>query len=128
MKSPYDDISKRRNREEGIEFVVEKDTSVVDFYTNYKPWETADSIDKTTKYLYEETYSEQEKKELFGDKNYYELHFSNKGGLVMPVIIEWEYEDGTKEIERIPVEIWRKDEGKVFKGLCQGQRGKRNCN
>ena len=35
----------------------------------------------------------------------------------MPVIIEWTYKDGSKEIERIPVEIWRKNENnfrKVF--------------
>jgi len=29
---------------------------------------------------------------------------------VMPVIIEWTFDDGTKEIERVPVEIWRKNE------------------
>ena len=67
--------------------------------------------------LYEETFSKKEKKRQFGKNNYYELHFSNKGGLVMPVILEWTFEDGTKEVERIPVEIWRKNENsfkKVF--------------
>lgn len=43
-------------------------------------------------------------------KNIYEVTFANKGGLVMPVIIEWTYKDGTKEIERIPAEIWRLNE------------------
>jgi hypothetical protein len=43
-------------------------------------------------------------------KNIYEVTFSNKGGLVMPVIIEWTFKDGTKEIERIPAEIWRINE------------------
>ena len=33
----------------------------------------------------------------------------------MPVIIEWTFEDGTKEIERIPVEIWRKNENEFTK-------------
>ncbi len=28
----------------------------------------------------------------------------------MPVIIEWSFADGTKEVETIPVEIWRKNE------------------
>ena len=35
----------------------------------------------------------------------------------MPVIIEWTFADGTKEVEKIPVEIWRKNENnfrKVF--------------
>lgn len=43
-------------------------------------------------------------------KNIYEITFTNKGGLVMPVIIEWTYKDGTREIERIPAEIWRLNE------------------
>ncbi|TXH28755.1 MAG: M1 family peptidase [Cyclobacteriaceae bacterium] len=43
-------------------------------------------------------------------KNIYEVTFANKGGLVMPVIIEWTYKDGTKEIEKIPAEIWRLNE------------------
>jgi hypothetical protein len=33
----------------------------------------------------------------------------------MPVIIQWTYADGTKEIERIPAEIWRVNEKKVNK-------------
>jgi hypothetical protein len=33
----------------------------------------------------------------------------------MPVIIEWTYKDGTKELERIPVEIWRMNEATVTK-------------
>ena len=49
------------------------------------------------------------------NKNFYEITFTNKGGLVMPVIVEWTFKDGTKEIERIPVEIWRTNETKVTK-------------
>ena len=33
----------------------------------------------------------------------------------MPIIIEWTYKDGTKEVERIPAQIWRMNEGKVTK-------------
>ena len=33
----------------------------------------------------------------------------------MPIIIEWTYKDGTKEIERIPAQVWRMNEGKVTK-------------
>jgi hypothetical protein len=48
-------------------------------------------------------------------KNFYEITLTNKGGLVMPVVIEWTYKDGTKEIERLPAEIWRLNESKVTK-------------
>jgi hypothetical protein len=48
-------------------------------------------------------------------KNMYELTFKNKGGLVSPIIIEWTYADGTKEVEKIPAEIWRVNENEVKK-------------
>ena len=49
------------------------------------------------------------------NKNFYEITLTNKGGLVMPVIIEWTYKDGSKELERLPAEIWRINETKVTK-------------
>ena len=48
-------------------------------------------------------------------KNLYELTLKNKGGLVMPVVIEWTYKDGSKEIERLPAEIWRMNESQITK-------------
>jgi hypothetical protein len=110
VKEPFLDITRRRNRASGMEFTVEQDEELQDFYTTYKPWETIDSVQETTTYLYDQTFTGEEKEEIYGGKNYYQLHFSNQGGLVMPVIIEWTFEDGTTEIERIPVQIWRKNE------------------
>ena len=112
---PADNISRMRNRESGMKFKVEEDTTLRDFYTGYQPWNTADSVSEIKVQLYDDTYSGKEKEELFGDQNYYELHFSNQGGLVMPVIIEWTFDDGTKEIQRIPVEIWRQNEHEFTK-------------
>lgn len=54
------------------------------------------------------------RKKLEG-KNIYEVTLKNTGGLVSPVIIEWTYKDGSKEIERIPAEIWRNNEYEVKK-------------
>ncbi len=48
-------------------------------------------------------------------KNIYEITLSNRGGLVMPVIIEWTYKDGSRELEKIPAEIWRLNEQRVTK-------------
>ena len=49
------------------------------------------------------------------DLNYYILELSNKGGLVMPVILEMEYVDGSKEEMRLPAEIWRRNAKQVKK-------------
>ncbi len=114
-EKPYEHLSQQRNREEGLDFAVDQDEELVDFYSDYKPWETEDSVQTLTTELYAESFSDKEKRERFGDKNYYELYFSNKGGLVMPIILEWTFDDGSTEIERIPVEIWRKNEDKFSK-------------
>lgn len=48
-------------------------------------------------------------------KNIYQIKFRNVGGLVTPLVIEWTYKDGSKEIERIPAEIWRINESQITK-------------
>jgi hypothetical protein len=48
-------------------------------------------------------------------KNLYEISIKNNGGLVTPVIIEWTFADGSKEIEKLPAEIWRLNEKEVKK-------------
>ncbi len=60
-------------------------------------------------------FNEIEIKEGFADQNFYEVKLANKGGLVMPVIIEWSYADGSTEREKLPAEIWRKNEKEVTK-------------
>jgi copper chaperone CopZ len=48
-------------------------------------------------------------------KNIYEVTLKNSGGLVSPIIIQWTFKDGSKELERIPAEIWRNNEYEVKK-------------
>jgi len=115
VTAPFDHITKKRNKEAQMEFDVDKDPELVDYYTNFKPWETADSIIYSKTYLYDETFTKEEKEEKFGTKNYYELNFTNVGGLVTPLIIEWTFKDGTKQIDRIPAEVWRKNENTLRK-------------
>jgi hypothetical protein len=113
--APFEDISVRRNRAAGMSFAVDQDTNLVDFYTTYRPWETEDSVLSFTTHLYDKVLTQEEKQDKYGNKHYYELYFRNNGGLVMPLILEWTYADGTQEVERIPAEIWRKNESAVTK-------------
>ena len=114
-KPPMKHITQMHNIEEGVKFATDEDTTLRDFYYSYKPWEGKDSVMTMKTWLYDQTLSEKEKEEKYSKNNYYQLYFSNKGGLVMPVIIEWTYKDGSKEIERVPVEIWRKNENRFTK-------------
>ncbi|EDM36028.1 putative aminopeptidase [Pedobacter sp. BAL39] len=107
-------ITRERNRAEGIKFAVEQDTSLLDFYNKFDRFEVSKTADQEfQQYLLSLT--EEERKLYESKKNFYELDFSNEGGLVMPIIIEWTFKDGTKEVDKIPAYIWRKDEHKVTK-------------
>ena len=93
---------------------IESDPTLNDFYTTTDPFMVLE-LDKLE---YEERVallSEDEKALLASSKNYYEITFRNEGGLVMPLILQFEYEDGTKEIRRIPAEIWKMSEPTVTK-------------
>jgi len=62
-------------------------------------------------------FTKEEEQALTAGQYYYTLQLKNIGGLLMPVIIQINYEDGTKEIVRIPTEIWRKNINEVYKTI-----------
>jgi len=107
-------ISRERNRAAGTKFAVEQDSSLVDFYGKWDRYAVTDGS-KAEFQKYYNSLSPQEQKLYNSKKNFYELDFSNVGGLVMPIILEWTFSDGTKEVEHIPAYIWRKNEYKVTK-------------
>ena len=101
----------KRNEEAGMKTWVENNPDIRDFYdendrftvTNkernaynsflkgLKPWE---------KRVFERAVKE--------DKNYYVIEFNNLGGLVMPILLQLQYADGSIEDQYIPAEIWRR--------------------
>jgi hypothetical protein len=62
-----------------------------------------------------ENFSSEEKSELKAPIYFYKLVFEKPGDLVMPIIVEFEYKDGTKERKQYPAEIWRKNDAEVTK-------------
>ena len=46
---------------------------------------------------------------------FYQVTFEKPGGLVMPIIVELEYVDGSKERHTFPAQIWMKDDKEVTK-------------
>jgi hypothetical protein len=113
-----DDLSKQRNRaDKNIVFLVDADTTLRDFYWRYtRGLEAYD----TTKYKVTPPNNTPEllddaAKAKYANVHLYEITFSNKGGLVMPLIVEFTFEDGSKQVERIPAQVWRLNENKVTK-------------
>lgn len=107
-------ITRLRNKQSGMQFLVDTDTSLRDFYYYYDP-------EKDSSFSFIENYYENYETltpvefEKYENKYIYELFFTNKGGLVMPIIIQWNYADGSSEIDRISAYVWRKNEHKVVK-------------
>ncbi len=108
----FETLGQQRNRaDENIKFYTDVDTTLRDFYYYNRE---ADEMMKA---------SDASKKEVidsanlnkWASKNFYELSFSNKGGLIMPVIVEWTFKDGTKEVDRVPVSVWRLNEHRITK-------------
>ncbi len=54
-------------------------------------------------------------------KYIYQVEFEKPGGLLMPIIVELTYADGSKKREQYPAQIWRKDDTKVFKTYSSEQ-------
>ena len=50
-------------------------------------------------------------------KFFYEITFDKPGGLVMPIIAEYTYADGTKERKTYPAQIWRFNDKEVTKAI-----------
>ena len=113
----FDDISKVRNREDkNIKFYVDSDKDVQDFYYRYDRGQEKVDVSKTYTTI-NENFDKVEKKDIRKENNVtaYQIDFSNKGGLVMPIILEFTFEDGTKLKDKVGVQIWRMNEQKVSK-------------
>jgi len=85
-----------------------------DFYNERDEYKASD-YDKKRYEEYLKKLTDDEKELLNGNWNYYQIKFSNKGGLPMPIILEFIYSDGSTERKYIPAEIWKRDDVQVSK-------------
>jgi len=115
-EAEYDEtnVSRTVNMKDVPQTMIEANPETRDFYTTYNPF-TVTPADEEAYKNFMASLSPKEKELMNSNMNFYELNFKNVGGLVMPIILEWQYTDGTSEIERIPAEIWRMNETEVTK-------------
>ena len=107
-------IGNTRNKSSIDKTVTEFNDNAIDFYTTYDPFQT-NILDREDYSKYLKNINEEDEEILKSNKNYYEIQFSNIGGLVMPIILEFKYTDGTSEIIRIPAEIWKRNSKQIKK-------------
>ena len=92
--------------------VVESDPTTRDYYTDTDRF--APTVRDRKKFADLQKDIEPMLKEALEVKdNFYRFTFRNKGGLVMPVILQMEFTDASRETVRIPAEIWRRNSQQV---------------
>ena len=117
LKAPSS-LTDVRNKEAGTKFRVERMPDLKDFYDENDRY-TVSNKDRNKYQSFLKDLEDWEREALERaveeDENYYVLSFSNRGGLVMPIILEMRYADGSKEEYRVPAEIWRRNAKRVSK-------------
>ncbi|POY35209.1 aminopeptidase [Solitalea longa] len=107
-------MSDQRNQTSIKQYRVERFPDLQDFYNKYDALEVTES-DRKRYQSFAGNLNDKEKQLSSSSVNVYLIDFENVGGLVMPIIIQMQYEDGSKEVLRIPAEIWRRNNDKVSK-------------
>lgn len=69
-----------------------------------------------------DNFTEQERANMSIPKYFYEVTFNKPGGLVMPVIVEYAYEDGTAKKVTYPAQVWRKNDNEISKAITSDKR------
>jgi len=109
-------INKIRNKDDqSIVYATDADTTLRDFYYYNRNADAKMMSERQDAMITRDA----ENKNKWVNKHFYELSFTNKGGMVMPIIIEWTFKDGSKEVDRIPVFIWRLNEEKATKAFIK---------
>jgi hypothetical protein len=114
LRSEQTDPEKKNVKAASGDIGAKKDDKVVDFSGGPQLF----TLINTPEQFYGEFKSRVDDNQIrqrLAGKNIYQIKFKNNGGLVMPLVIEWTYKDGSKEIERIPAEVWRVNENEITK-------------
>ena len=111
-KENRENISIIRNKTAVEKTQTEIYPELMDFYNLKDPYHVQD-IDRTEANEMIAKITPEQKALLDKEQYFYEIHFKNVGGLVMPLIVEFTFADGTSEVQRIPAEIWRLDSKNV---------------
>lgn len=93
-------------RNAGQKTVVERDPATRDFYDGIDPLDATAADKRKASEAFADLTAEEKAARQVTD-NFYRFSFSNRGGLVMPVILKMDFTDGSSETARIPAEVWR---------------------
>ncbi|MGB2683825.1 MAG: M1 family metallopeptidase [Olleya sp.] len=88
-----------------------------DFDTNLKGKSALENSTTLNEYVMD-NFTAEERAKIKEPKFFYKVTFEKPGGLVMPIIVEYTYADGTSKTETYPAQIWRLNDKEVSKTLA----------
>ncbi|MGM7449439.1 M1 family metallopeptidase [Idiomarina sp. ST20R2A10] len=109
-------LTTQRNAD--VNYKIHQQPDLTDFYNENDDY-TVTNADRNKYQELIEGLNEEQREMLKNGSNFYVLDFANKGGLVMPILLDLQFEDGSKEHVRIPAEVWRRSPEKVSKLLIR---------
>lgn len=72
----------------------------------------------TVKEFVMDNFTAEQQKEMESPKYFYQVTYNKPGGLVMPLIVEYTYADGTKKKETFPAQIWRLNDKEATRAIA----------
>lgn len=88
----------------------------IDYEPSLKKEAPLEDVKSLKEYLMD-NFTAAEREKIKAPKYFYNIIFEKPGGLVMPIIVEYKYIDGTSEIITYPAEIWNKNDKEVNKAI-----------
>ena len=113
-----ENITQRRNRDEGLKPRLKRYSDLEDFYNENDKFTVTNADRNKFKKFYDglEDWERSAYDRAMEDGKYlYFVDFENLGGLISPLPVTIEYENGTSEEMMIPAEIWRRNSNTVTK-------------
>jgi len=96
-------------------YLIKEDSD--EFNEAIKNGNPTENLSTLKEYLMD-NFSEAERKNIKIPKYFYNVTFEKPGGLVMPIIVEYTYADGTKDKISYPAQIWRLNDNEVSKAIA----------
>ena len=96
-------------------YLVEEGSN--DFKESLKGKSVLENSPSLNEYLMD-NFTPEERQNMETPKYFYKITFEKPGGLVMPIIVEYKYADGTSERVTYPAQIWRYNDKEVSKAIA----------
>jgi hypothetical protein len=113
------DLAKERGRDVSqlppLVYMVEEGSE--DYKEEMKTGTLLENAKPVNEYVMD-NFTPEERKNIKQPKFFYNITFEKPGGLVMPIIVEYTYEDGTSKTETYPAQIWRFNDNEVSKAIA----------